>query len=59
LICKSRPAWTASCRFGTTGESPTVDYEEHLDIIALTVKLAAHKVKVLAGTGGNSTSEAV
>ena len=44
---------------GTTGESPTVDYEEHLDIIALTVKLAAHKVKVLAGTGGNSTSEAV
>jgi 4-hydroxy-tetrahydrodipicolinate synthase len=36
-----------------------VDYEEHLDIIALTVKLAAHKVKVLAGTGGNSTSEAV
>jgi 4-hydroxy-tetrahydrodipicolinate synthase len=44
---------------GTTGESPTVDYEEHLEIIALTVKFAAGKVKVLAGTGGNSTSEAV
>ena len=44
---------------GTTGESPTVDYEEHLEIIALTVKLAAGKVKVLAGTGANSTSEAV
>jgi len=44
---------------GTTGESPTVDYEEHLHIIALAVKFAAGKVKVLAGTGGNSTSEAV
>jgi len=44
---------------GTTGESPTVDYEEHLEIIALTVKFVAGRVKVLAGTGGNSTSEAV
>ncbi len=44
---------------GTTGESPTVDYEEHLEIIALAVKFAAGKVKVLAGTGANSTSEAV
>ena len=44
---------------GTTGESPTVDYEEHLEIIALAVKCAAGKVKVLAGTGANSTSEAV
>ena len=44
---------------GTTGESPTVDYEEHLEIIAMAVKFAAGKVKVLAGTGANSTSEAV
>jgi 4-hydroxy-tetrahydrodipicolinate synthase len=44
---------------GTTGESPTVDYEEHLEIIALSVKCAAGKIKVLAGTGANSTSEAV
>lgn len=44
---------------GTTGESPTVDYEEHLEIIALSVKFSAGKVKVLAGTGANSTSEAV
>ncbi|HPC62871.1 MAG TPA: 4-hydroxy-tetrahydrodipicolinate synthase [Verrucomicrobiota bacterium] len=44
---------------GTTGESPTVDYEEHIHIIALAVKFAAGKIKVLAGTGGNSTSEAV
>jgi 4-hydroxy-tetrahydrodipicolinate synthase len=44
---------------GTTGESPTVNYEEHIEIIALSVKYAAGKIKVLAGTGGNSTSEAV
>src|SRR5579859_7257918 len=44
---------------GTTGESPTVNYEEHVHIIALTVKFAAGQIKVLAGTGGNSTSEAV
>src|SRR3954468_6236877 len=44
---------------GTTGESPTVNYEEHVRIIELSVKFAGGKVKVLAGTGGNSTSEAV
>jgi 4-hydroxy-tetrahydrodipicolinate synthase len=44
---------------GTTGESPTVDYEEHIQIIALSVKFAAGKTKVIAGTGGNSTSEAI
>lgn len=44
---------------GTTGESPTVNYEEHIRIVALSVKFAAGRVKVLAGTGGNSTSEAV
>src|SRR3954471_4221057 len=44
---------------GTTGESPTVSYEEHIRIIDLSVKFAAGKIKVLAGTGGNSTSEAI
>jgi 4-hydroxy-tetrahydrodipicolinate synthase len=44
---------------GTTGESPTVDYEEHLEVIRMTVKFAAGRVRVLAGTGANSTSEAV
>src|SRR2546422_8799393 len=44
---------------GTTGESPTVDYEEHIDVVALAVRFAARKIKVLAGTGGNSTSEAI
>src|SRR5215475_505340 len=44
---------------GTTGESPTVNYDEHDHIIALSVKFAAGKIKVLGGTGGNSTTEAV
>lgn len=44
---------------GTTGESATVSYEEHIEIIRLAVKIAAGKVLVVAGTGGNSTSEAV
>ncbi len=44
---------------GTTGESPTVDYEEHIRIIALAVKFAAGRIKVIAGTGGNSTKEAI
>jgi 4-hydroxy-tetrahydrodipicolinate synthase len=44
---------------GTTGESPTLDYEEHVRVIELSVKFAAGKVKVLAGTGGNSTKEAI
>jgi 4-hydroxy-tetrahydrodipicolinate synthase len=44
---------------GTTGESPTVSYEEHIQIIALSVKFAAGRIKVLAGTGANSTKEAI
>lgn len=44
---------------GTTGESPTVDYDEHIRIVALTVKFAEGKAKVIAGTGGNSTKEAI
>lgn len=44
---------------GTTGESPTLDYEEHVDVIRLAVKAAAGKIKVLAGTGANSTNEAI
>ena len=44
---------------GTTGESPTLDYEEHVRVIELAVQFAHGKVKVLAGTGANSTSEAI
>lgn len=44
---------------GTTGESPTVDYEEHKKIIETVVAAASRRVKIIAGTGGNSTAEAV
>jgi 4-hydroxy-tetrahydrodipicolinate synthase len=44
---------------GTTGESPTLDYEEHIRVVELAVKYAAGKIKVLAGTGANSTKEAI
>jgi 4-hydroxy-tetrahydrodipicolinate synthase len=44
---------------GTTGESPTVDVEEHGQLIASAVKYAAGRVPVIAGTGGNSTKEAI
>lgn len=44
---------------GTTGESPTLDYEEHVRVIELAVQFANGQMKVLAGTGGNSTSEAI
>src|SRR5262245_11548870 len=44
---------------GTTGESPTLDYEEHIHVVELATEFAKNKIKVLAGTGGNSTSEAI
>jgi 4-hydroxy-tetrahydrodipicolinate synthase len=44
---------------GTTGESPTLSFEEHIEVIRLAVKFARGKIKVIAGTGGNSTSEAI
>ena len=44
---------------GTTGESPTLDYEEHVAVIKRSIEFAGGKINVLAGTGGNSTSEAI
>ncbi len=44
---------------GTTGESPTLDFEEHIRVVKLAVDFARGRVKVLAGTGGNSTQEAI
>lgn len=44
---------------GTTGESATLDYEEHKKVIEICVKVAAKRVPVIAGTGSNSTQEAV
>src|SRR3954465_7691285 len=44
---------------GTTGESPTVDFKEHARVIELTVQFARGRVPVIAGTGGNATTEAL
>lgn len=44
---------------GTTGESPTLDYKEHIRVIDLAVNCTRGKIKVVAGTGANSTSEAI
>ena len=44
---------------GTTGESPTLNMEEHIEVIRLSVKFAAGRLKVIAGTGANATSEAI
>lgn len=44
---------------GTTGESPTLDFDEHKKVIDITVQAAKKRVPVIAGTGSNSTDEAV
>lgn len=44
---------------GTTGESPTVSVEEHCEIIRVAVEHAKGRVPIMAGTGGNSTREAI
>ncbi|MDX8399394.1 MAG: 4-hydroxy-tetrahydrodipicolinate synthase [Gallionellaceae bacterium] len=44
---------------GTTGESPTVDVEEHEQLIQVAVEHAARRIPIIAGTGANSTKEAI
>ncbi|HEX4896569.1 MAG TPA: 4-hydroxy-tetrahydrodipicolinate synthase [Solimonas sp.] len=44
---------------GTTGESATLDVDEHIEVIRRVVKLAKKRVPVIAGTGANSTAEAI
>tara|TARA_A100001015_G_scaffold275803_1_gene333419 strand:- start:286 stop:1170 length:885 start_codon:yes stop_codon:yes gene_type:complete len=44
---------------GTTGESPTLDHDEHKKVIEIAVKESNGKIPVIAGTGSNSTSEAI
>jgi 4-hydroxy-tetrahydrodipicolinate synthase len=44
---------------GTTGESPTVDFDEHKELIRVAVDHAKGRIPIVAGTGGNSTAEAV
>lgn len=50
---------TCLCPVGTTGESPTLSHEEHEQVIAAVIEMAAGRVKVMAGTGSNSTAEAL
>jgi 4-hydroxy-tetrahydrodipicolinate synthase len=44
---------------GTTGESPTVDFDEHKELIRAAVQHSRGRIPVIAGTGGNSTAEAI
>ena len=44
---------------GTTGESPTLDYEEHARVISEVIRISAGRCQVIAGTGSNSTAEAI
>jgi 4-hydroxy-tetrahydrodipicolinate synthase len=44
---------------GTTGESPTVNFDEHKELIRLAVAHAKGRIPIIAGTGGNSTAEAI
>lgn len=47
------------CSVGTTGESPTLSHDEHNKVIEKTIEYAGGKCKIIAGTGSNSTEEAV
>jgi len=44
---------------GTTGESPTLDTDEHIEVIRLAIEFAEGRCEVVAGTGANATSEAI
>ena len=44
------------CSVGTTGESPTLSHEEHAKVVSKTIEYADGRVKIIAGTGANSTS---
>lgn len=47
------------CPVGTTGESPTLSHQEHERVVSEVVQAAAGRIKVMAGTGSNSTAEAL
>ena len=54
-----RAGTTCLCPVGTTGESPTLSHPEHERVISAVVEAAAGRIKVMAGTGSNSTEEAL
>ncbi len=57
--------WHVECRtdgivsVGTTGESPTLDFDEHKKVMAFTVERAKKRIAVIGGTGANATTEAI
>ena len=68
ILCRPRkPSWcpTIASKIsgvipcGTTGESPTLSSEEHLQVIRSTIKSVNGQIPVIAGTGANSTEEAL
>src|SRR6185295_7946902 len=50
---------TCICPMGTTGEAPTLSHEEHERVVAAAVEYANRRIKVMPGTGSNSTREAL
>ena len=50
---------TCVCPVGTTGESPTLSHEEHQEFIRKSIEIVAGRIKVMPGTGSNSTDEAL
>ena len=57
--CQIEAGTTCLCPVGTTGESPTLSHPEHERVIAAAVEAAAGRIKIMAGTGSNSTDEAL
>ena len=56
---RSRAGTDCVCPVGTTGECPTLTHDEHERVIAVVCEHAAGRIKVMAGTGSNSTAEAI
>ncbi len=54
---KNGTSWILPC--GTTGESATLSHEEHEAVIEVVVKAAKKRIKIMAGTGSNSTAESI
>ena len=60
LVCRQLAAGvTGLVPVGTTGESPTLSVKEHNEVIEFVTREAAGRCQIIAGTGGNSTSEAI
>src|SRR3972149_4699559 len=56
---QSAAGTTCLCSVGTTGESPTLSHPEHERVISAVIEAAAGRIKVMPGTGSNSTDEAL